>query len=142
MNWGLRIFLLYASFVVMIVGFAVAASMHKFPLVTENYYDKELVFESQIQAEKNANTLTEGLKIANTDEKVQFTFPKSQKNISGDILFYSPSDNSKDQKFPIKVDAENTQSIDIQNLRKGFWRVKVGWKVDEKEFYKEEIIVL
>jgi hypothetical protein len=126
----------------MIVGFAVAASMHKFPLVTENYYDKELVFESQIQAEKNANALTDALKIANTDGKVLFTFPASQKNISGEILFYSPSDSKKDKVFPIQLDDQNAQNIDIQNLRKGLWRVKVGWKVEGKEFYKEEVLVL
>ena len=58
-SWGKRIAILYIGFVALI-GVMIALSMgQKVELVSEDYYDKELVFQNKIDEMNNANALSE-----------------------------------------------------------------------------------
>ena len=48
-NWGTGIFLLYAGFAAVTIALVIFAMTKKVDLVTDNYYDKELKYEEQIQ---------------------------------------------------------------------------------------------
>ncbi|MGZ4076494.1 MAG: FixH family protein, partial [Bacteroidia bacterium] len=99
-GWGTKIAILYISFA-LLMGTMVAMCMHqKDDLVSEDYYEKELVFQNKIDETNNANALNEKIKHFITDENMELKFPSvfKDKKVSGEILFFRPSDASKDFK--------------------------------------------
>ncbi len=69
-------------------------------------------------------------------------FPKESIGSTGEINFYRPSDAKMD--FAVKLDIANaeSQSIQVSNLDRGLWVVKVSWNKDGKGYYKEEKMTL
>ena len=63
-------------------------------------------------------------------------------NINGEILFFRPSDTSKDFKLNIELDKNRKQYIDIAELMRGAWTIKVNWNSQEDEYYSEKRIFL
>ena len=63
LNWGTRITVLYLGFVALIV-FLVAGSMRQsFDLVSPDYYQKELEYQSVIEAGKNQAAVSSPVKV-------------------------------------------------------------------------------
>ena len=63
MNWGWKIFLMTAGFVLFILFMVFRAMQQDFHLVYEDYYDKEIKYQGEIDNIKNARNLKDGLKI-------------------------------------------------------------------------------
>ncbi len=143
MNWGLKITLLYLGFVGMILTFVVKASMQEFHMVTDDYYQEELVYEDQIQKIKLTKELSADISISykKSSDKLVLTFPKVFEEIRGTILLYRPSDSDLDQTFEIDVNEEGIQEIDSHSIQSGMWRIKIDWVGDQHEFYQEKVIV-
>ena len=51
-NWGTKIVILYSSFVIMMLGMVFFAVNQEFHLVTDNYYEEELLFQEQINQKR------------------------------------------------------------------------------------------
>ena len=62
-------------------------------LVTEEYYKKEINYQEEIDAEKNAQLLSENIEVKTSSKGVEIYFPKDLKfkEIKGIINFYRPS---------------------------------------------------
>ena len=58
MNWGYKILLVYAVFIAGILFLVYKASSQKMDLVTPDYYEQELKYQSQINATERANALS------------------------------------------------------------------------------------
>ena len=58
------------------------------------------------------------------------------------LLFYRPSDTSKDFKLNIDLNKDSKQYIDIAELMRGAWTIKVNWNNQEDEYYSEKRIFL
>ncbi len=134
-NWGHAITLFYIVFVgalltVLIKSFSIDRS-----LVVDDYYAKDLAFQSQY--DKVKNTLdSDQLKMAydNVNGNMIIEF-KNESDASGIIQFYRPSNKSLD--FEVVVSA-NEMRIPVQHLPVGKWRIKVDWTVNNEAYYKEE----
>ena len=75
-------------------------------------------------------------------QTVKFQFPPELRDLSGTILFYRPSDISKDFEVPVETDEENALVVKTNGLVPGLWRIKVNWAAGGQAFYKEEIITI
>lgn len=132
MNWGKGLVLAYAAFI-SVVFIMISISISKnVDLVTEDYYDKEIKYQEEIDRINNTNILKEQV-IFNIDEptvKIIFPVKSPQSVISGEILFYRPSESRKDFSITISADNSGSQSIDISGISKGLWKVKVIWNMD------------
>jgi hypothetical protein len=113
-------------------------------LVRDDYYAEELKYESKIKKIKRAKKLTESLKVSVKEKSIQINFPKNikSKNISGEVLFYRPSDRARDILLPILVDSLNQQSVSLNKMLKGMWKVQVDWAVNDITYFNEEIIMV
>mgnify|MGYP001548583729 CR=1 FL=1 len=143
-GWGTRIAILYIGFV-LLMGLMVALCMQqKEDLVSEDYYEKELVFQDRISETKNADALPERITHQITDKNIELNFPSvfKGKNISGEIIFFRPSDASKDYKTSIQLDANTRQLIPVNNLSKGMYKMQISWKASDTAYYNEETIVM
>ena len=70
-NWGTSIVLAIAAFISFIMYFVVSMSTDKsmeHDLVTEEYYKKELDFQSRLDRQLNAQNLVQDIRIKKTTE--------------------------------------------------------------------------
>jgi len=144
MNWGLRIIMLYATFVVFMLILVGMSVQQDFDLVSKDYYNQEIEYQTRINKIANAQKLSTPLQIQldNETQQLNIQYPAQLENISGSIQLYRPTDAKKDILTAIKPATDNTQTISTAALQKGLWRVKVEWAADNTEYYNEEIIVI
>lgn len=141
-NWGTGIvisFVLFISFIVFLVLTMINSSNHE--LVTKDYYQKELAYQDEIDAEENANVLSEKIIIEKTKEGLSIIFPKEfePQKLTGSVSFYRPSNQKLDFDLPINV-SNSKLRIPEKNMVEGLWKVSVLWKYNNISFlHKEEI---
>ena len=142
MNWGYKIAILYGGFVVIVLASVFFAMTQKVDLVTDNYYEKELKYQSQIDKSQRTKTLVEktGIELNGGSVKIKFPiFPDN--NAAADfILLYRPSDPSKDIKIAVSADSLGTQRIPTGALAKGYWKIKLNWTSGGVEFFDEGMV--
>jgi hypothetical protein len=113
-------------------------------LVASDYYNKGIQHQDQIDRVNRTNSMDEAVQINPENGFIRLVFPKSltQKNFSGTIQFYRPSNSKKDFSLPISIDNTAQQIVPTQNLDKGYWTVKLNWIQDSVEYYKESSFVI
>lgn len=140
MNWGKSIFVFYSLFVIAILAVVYFSFTQDVNLVAEDYYQQEIAYEEQITRIKNTESLTNKPTVVLKGNYVELTFPSTLKP-KGTILFFRPSDATKDRRLPIALGADGTQQMDFSKQEKGFWKAQLNWKQGDKEYYQEFIIV-
>jgi hypothetical protein len=141
-NWGIFAFSLFGVFVVFMLGMVYFATKQNNELVTENYYEKELEFKEVLKKKEQSSKLLETITF-NTDETyLNLQFPKEiVGKITGEIVFYKPSNQTADKTVPLNVE-NNLQQFKLTDFEKGMYRVKVDWKANGNEFYNELDVVI
>lgn len=144
LNWGISIAIFYGTFVVVLIGFVFYTTTIDYDLVAEDYYDKELKYQEQIDKIKRSKALHEKLTVETNNNAVKFQFPKyiDRSELSGKIYFYRPSDKALDFYVPVAADDENKQIVATQKLKEGLWTLKVEWVKSDSSFYDEFNVVL
>ena len=142
MSWGIRIVILYLSFVGLILTLVIMSSAQKVDLVSKDYYAQELKYQGKIDAIKNMNEVDSLFKIEKLDDQLRILFPKSKisRSITGKINFFRPSDSALDYYESIVLDSSSRQTIELSKLQKGLYLLQVSFTDGQKEFYKEEPI--
>lgn len=140
MNWGKSILLFYSLFVIALLAMVYFSFTQDVNLVAEDYYQQEIAYEDQITRIKNTESLVEKPTVVLKNTYVEITFPKDL-NPKGVVLFFRPSDSSKDRRVPLALGANGTQQIDFSTQLAGLWKAKLTWKQGEKEYYQEFVIV-
>jgi nitrogen fixation protein FixH len=143
-NWGTGIVIAIVAFMSFILYFIITMSTDKsysYDLVTEKYYQQELGFQDEINAEKNALELKEKVTVQRIEGGLKVEFPKefSPKEIKGKVFLYRPSNKQLDFEIPISI--SNTYLlVPEKRLLDGRWNINVAFKYNNKEYLiKEEI---
>jgi len=136
MNWGKSIALFYTLFVIAILSVVAFAFTQDVNIISEDYYQQEIAYEDQITRIKNTENLDVKPFIELKGNYVEVVFPVELKP-KGNILFFRPSDGSKDRRLPISLGANGTQQIDFSTQQQGKWIAKLLWSEGEKEYYQE-----
>lgn len=141
-NWGTGITLFYSLFMMTMIYMVYQSTQVNRNLVVDNYYEKDLQYQSHLDKLNNTSTLKNDLGIFQNKKEnyLRFSFPKELADVKGDILFYRPSDNSKDFNQSIELDETYEIKIPTSELQKGIWKVKVNWEGNEIPYYKEATI--
>lgn len=144
-NWGTGIVIAIVSFMGFILYMVVSMSTNKsfdYDLVTEKYYQQELEFQDEINAEKNALKLEENIKVVRTNEGLKLEFPKdfSYKDIKGKVFLYRPSNKQLDFEIPISL--TNTYLlVPEKRLLDGRWNITIFWNYKNTAYlFKKELI--
>ncbi len=144
LRWGNRIAILYIGFVATIILMVIVSMNQKIELVSDDYYEQELAFQNKINEANNANALSEKIDHQFTDNGIVFQFPSQFKNqlVTGDILFFRPSDATKDYKQLLKLDTTGKCFVNSKMLSKGMYKVKINWSANNTNYFTEQIIVV
>ena len=143
-NWGTGIALAIVGFISFIMYFVITMSTdhtYSHDLVTDKYYQQELEYQKQIDAEKNASRLKENIKLNRTQEGLQILFPEefSSKEIEGKVFLYRPSNKQLDFEIPISI--TNTYLlVPEKRLLDGRWNITVSWNYKNTAYlFKQEL---
>jgi hypothetical protein len=144
LNWGTGIALTYIVFAAVVIGIVLFTFTIDVNLVTDNYYEKEIAYQEQIDKLNNTKALEEQLIISNTEKSIYLKFPTDfkERTIGGVINFYRPSDKNLDFSVPISLNNFGEQIIVSQRLASGMWKVIVEWNADEVDYFNEKIIMV
>lgn len=143
-NWGTAIVLAFIGFISFIMYFVVnmgTDSKYEHDLVTEDYYQKELKYQDDIDKIENAKKLDQNISWKKTDNGILLTFPKSLnlKDIKGVVFLYRPSNKQLDFEIPISLSNHNLLIPD-NRLLGGRWNIIIDWDYQGDHFmYKKEI---
>lgn len=140
MNWGYKILFIYLSFIVMMLSMVYVSSRQTNEMQDENYYAKELAYQSVIDGKNNLNALSDKLTIVCANDSVKIRIPKSAiTNISeGTIYFLRPSNKKYDVNEILVVDNIGEQLISKSRFKKGYYIVKINWKSNSMIYYAEQ----
>lgn len=144
MNWGTGIVIGIIAFVVISVSMTVIFMTQDVSLVSDNYYEKSLSYQDEIDKQSRTKSLDEQVKINFNGEVINILFPSTylDKNILGEIYFYRPSDLKLDFKMPLDLNEEGNQMILVKDFKKGFWRIKLNWTMNGNGYYNERAITI
>lgn len=110
-------------------------------LVTEDYYNKELRYQEEIDAEKNMNDFEEKIRGEKIADGWLLKFPKEieYSKVKGTVFLYRPSNKQLDFDFPIELSSSNLLIPD-ERLLDGRWNITIDWSYNNKKYlYKQAI---
>ena len=139
--WPVSLIAFFTILITAIASFVTFASSHKLDLVSPDYYDQEIKFQKQMDQVQRTSALRGSCTTSYqaTNHAVEIVFPAEHRGhiTGGTVSFYRPSDASLDQTLDVKPSETGVQSIPTTSLAKGFWRIKVRWKVADADYYHE-----
>jgi len=143
-HWGWGILLVYITFMSVFLFFFYKSfgELKTNELVTEDYYEKELVYGDVLDKKQHADTMKVQLQIIPSEQGVKIVFPHylPQKKIEGKVILYKPNKKALDQVKEIILDENNEMLINRDNFISGRWNVIVDWKMDSIPYFREQKI--
>ncbi|WP_438977805.1 FixH family protein [Polaribacter sp.] len=144
-NWGTGIVVTIIAFIAFIMYFVITMSTdntYSHDLVTDKYYQEELNYQQEIDAEKNAKSLKEKVTIEKNSKGLKINFPKyfNPKSIEGKVFLYRPSSKQLDFEIPISI-SKSYLLVPEQRLVDGRWNMKIFWKHKNTNYLiKKELV--
>ncbi|MCA0347867.1 MAG: FixH family protein [Flavobacterium sp.] len=145
-NWGKGIVIAFVLFISFILYFVMKVQTnHKYDneLVVDKYYQKELLLNSQIKREENAQRLTEQVSITTDEASIIVEFPPTfdYSKIKGKVSLYRPSSQKLDFETPVSLSSPRLL-IPKSNLADGRWDISIEWNYQGKEYLNKETLYL
>lgn len=143
--WPISIAVFYGIFVVALLIFLFFSFDNRIQMVTENYYEKTLTYEDQIERINNTKSLETApeFKVTADRQAIHLVMPEVfDSDITGKIIFFRPSDATLDQTLSLKLNPQNTQVIKVAGIVTGKWEVQLTWTDGQKEYYYKQILIL
>ena len=144
-NWGTGIVVTIIAFIAFIMYFVITMSTdntYSHDLVTDKYYQAELNYQQEIDAEKNAKSLKEKVTIEKNSKGLKINFPENfiPKNIKGKVFLDRPSNKQLDFEIPISI-SKTYLLVPEQRLVDGRWNMKIFWKYKNTDYLiKKELV--
>ena len=144
MSWGIRITVLYLSFVVLILSLVFITTRNKEELESKDYYRQELDYQNKINAIKSANELATPINYEVNGKTISIAIPAEllSKDFAGEVYLFRPSDASKDLNLKFNVDANGKANIADSRLLTGVYKMKITVLSNSKKYIKEEVVNL
>lgn len=137
LDWGHGIAIALGSFMIFILALLFSAG-DTGSLVTENYYEKELTFQNEIDALRSAKALPaeEQPEVIMQANGINFDFPDSidASQFKGEVYLLRNEDDTKDVRMPIKLQSRNQFLVPSVKLQDGVYELNLSWKINDKEY--------
>jgi nitrogen fixation protein FixH len=136
-KWPYGILVAYLIFVGGTLGFVFMSFTVDWDLVSENYYQKTLVYEDHIQKESNALSLKVPVRIDVNSGEITVFYPADlvAAGIEGMVTMYRPADARLDFTLPMQIDSLGVQRLAAADLKRGQWNIELDWTSGEKHYF-------
>jgi hypothetical protein len=139
MNWGRGIAIALILFIGFIVYLAVVLMSHKVDLESEDYYLKEITYEDEITALKNAKA-NEAIKVTQSDDHVVVQIPAEKDYTELSLEFIRPNNEKLDKTYEIKD--TKTFTVPKTQLENGQYNIKISYTFKGKSCLQKEKIYI
>lgn len=141
MDWGKGIVLVLITFgILMGTLVTICVRQDDLHLVVQNYYEEEVKYQEHIDRVINTHLLEHEILVFDSQLKiVDLHLPVGAK---GTLHFFRPSDARLDKKMEVNITDSNANSIDVKELKAGYWKVKLTWSESGKDYYQEKNITI
>ncbi len=143
--WPTAITGFFVVAIIFIISFIIFAVRQRNDLVSADYYEREVRFQSQLDSMNRSQSLATQSVVTFEPEQqaIVITLPAGQmQGATGSIHLYRPSDARLDHKLPLALDAAGKQSLDAKGLRDGLWKVRVTWSAGGQEYYLDQPVIV
>ncbi|MBD3627774.1 FixH family protein [Cyclobacterium sp.] len=141
MNWGNGIVLVFVVFVaIMATMVTICMKQDDLHLVTENYYEEEIKYQEHI--DKLSNSLASSKAAMSFDARAKMLDLNLPVGAKGELHLFRPSDARMDKKIDVNIKDTEVNTVDLNSLSPGYWRVKLSWESDGVGFFEEKKIDL
>lgn len=105
-------------------------------MVTDKYYEEELLYQSVIDAKKRADELAEKPAYSQSPEGIKLTLPKDINNSNTVVSFVlnRSDDQNLDVKKTVKLDVSNSFVIPSSVLKNGNYTLRLHWIKDKIDY--------
>ena len=137
--WPFGIGLTLAGFLGGILTLAIIASSHPADLVSQNYYEQEIAYQTRIDARERARLSGAKITPETAARRVVIVLPAvpAFSDAGARVQLYRPSASGLDQEIPLAPGPDHTQVIDTSRLRPGLWKVRVSWTAEGRDYLLE-----
>ena len=144
MGWGTRIIIAYVAGVCFILYFVVRSMMLTTEMAEEDYYTKELAFNSHIEGVSNAENLAQPIIIKDTAALIEITIDSATAValVKGEVHFYNPAAEKSDKKVPLNASVSGKYFFEKSSFDKGKYYVKVSFECRQNPYYTEQVVFI
>jgi hypothetical protein len=132
MNWGKGIIIAMALFMGFILTLVITLMRQDVDLEIDDYYNKELAFNEQYNAQQNYMDATEKITFNVTTDSLFVIFPKDLQTGAAKIQLQRP--NNKQQDAVFDVQASDKVYIPTKSLPKGVFNCTITGKRNGKMY--------
>lgn len=144
MSWGIKIILSFVIFAAGVIVMVAVSINNDTELVTENYYEKEIKYQKEIDMQKRSLFLKDKIKIRSEADDIIISTEDSELsgNLTGEIYFYRTNDAGKDFTEKLNLKNGGYQKVNSGNMSRGLWKVKLNLIYKDETYFMEENIFL
>lgn len=138
-NWGTKLVIAMAAFMIMVVLFVVRMVREDVDLVEKDYYPKGQAYQDLIDKRSNAAGFADQILLTVEQGVVRISFPTSfnPAKIEGTVHFYQRVAEQNDRLVKLTVDANHFFSYPAKSLS-GRYIVKIDWAYEGEAYYVEK----
>ena len=140
MNWGKGIAIALTLFVGFILFLAISLMRTNFDLVSDDYYQREINYQDEIQAIQNADAISDSINLSITETHILIQLPQEIEYKDVSIEFLRPNDRNLDQTF--KIEETKTFTIEKEKFTPGKYDIRMSFSVDNKPCLQKEKIYI
>jgi hypothetical protein len=141
MNWGRAIAIVIGLFMAFIVSMGVLMMRSNEGLDEANYYEKGLDHDAKLESIANSRSLEKPVQFnLNTEQQhLSIEFPPMALGAAVKLQLFRPDNAEMDKtnQFSIQDSSDLTQVLDIKELNRGKWMLRMSWTVSEKSYFDE-----
>ena len=144
LNWGTGIVVTIILFLIISFAMIFHFMNQKVDLVTDNYYEKTLTYQNQIDEADRSKEMDKEIRLEYLGNQLKIVFPDSiAKNMNeGEVYFYRPSDSNLDFKFPLQADKNNELVLDASKIDNGYWKIQMKWRMNKESYSVERTVII
>lgn len=140
MNWGKGIIIGMATFMGFILFLVISLMQHKVDLVSEDYYQQEIDYDTHINAVNTYNQSKEKIAVKLTENELQLEFPATMQDDSIHVQLKRPDNELLDMQ--LGIDGMPLAAIPLEKLHKGRYDLIVTGTVGKKDFIYEDVVTI
>jgi nitrogen fixation protein FixH len=141
--WPYAVVIGLVLFMGYIVYFVIQAMNLDVDLVSKDYYAQEIAYQDQIDRVRRTQALGDVMVEYNESaETVLLQLPATyrEKSLNGTITLFRPSDDKLDKQLPMQLGRDQSQLLEVGDLEKGLWKIRVNFSDGEEAYYSEKTI--
>ncbi len=143
--WPLAITGFFVAAIIFIVAFIAFAMRQREDLVSADYYEREVRYQSQLDSMNRSQSFAAQVVVTYepSQRRIVITLPAAQsRGATGSVQLYRPSDARLDREVPLALDADGIQRLDATTLHDGLWKVRVKWSANGQDYFLDQSVIV